>query len=64
MAGEFSLNQALFFPVDVVRRVAANLEPLAAEKGIKLRLEGAENLPEKLVGDQERLIEVFTRGFR
>ena len=60
MAGGLVLKQLPFSPVEIARRVTAALEPMAMEKGIKLRMEGAENLPEKMAGDPERLIEIFT----
>ena len=54
------LSQEPFSPAEIARRVSAALEPMAAKKGIMLRLEGAENLPETLIGDSERLVEIFT----
>ena len=60
MSDELSLKQEPFSPSDLARRVAASLESMATEKGVKLRLEGAENLPETLIGDPERIVEIFT----
>ena len=60
ITGEFILKQEYFSPAEVARRVALALEQVAKDKGIGLRLEGAENLPETLVGDSQQLVDIFT----
>jgi signal transduction histidine kinase len=59
-SGKLELNKLPFSPTELSNRVAATLSPVANAKGLILQLEGAENLPPILVGDFERLEEIFT----
>ena len=60
ISGELLLRKEPFSPADLAHRVVASLKSTAARKGIRLHLEGVETLPKTLIGDPERIVEIFT----
>ncbi len=58
-AGKVEIEHIPFSPADIFRNVQAIAAPKAEEKGLTLTLEGADALPDQLVGDPTRLSQIL-----
>jgi signal transduction histidine kinase/DNA-binding NarL/FixJ family response regulator len=58
-AGKFEVNAAPFHLPQLLRDVAANHTPRAEEKGVTLRLQVPDTLPELVLGDAQKLRQVL-----
>jgi|GEM_PF-1659190 len=58
-AGKVEIEHIPFSPADIFRNVQAIAAPKAEEKGLAISLEGAETLPDQLVGDPTRLSQIL-----
>lgn len=58
-AGTISTRDEFFSPVTLIRRVEKDYRPAAAERGIQLVVTTADNLPEEIFSDSNRLGQIL-----